>query len=108
VCDVTNELEVQKVLSEIAHGSYCFVNTAATSQRENGQREIQNQQLPIDLIVSCLASPSGIEKDVYAVDYQATLSLLNAGRHPSVAARHFVLLSAFCCRNPILKVSGIY
>ncbi|KAL9185199.1 hypothetical protein ACHAXT_002976 [Thalassiosira profunda] len=80
-CDVTNASEVQRSLSGIADG-----------------------KRPVDMIISCLASPSGIESEVYAVDYQASLNLLNAGSNPIVAARHYVLLSAFCCRNPILKL----
>ena len=55
----------------------------------------------IDLVCSCLASRSGIKKEAYAIDYQATLNCLNAGR--SVNARHFVLLSAFCVKNPWLQ-----
>eukprot|EP00584_Thalassiosira_punctigera_P023008 CAMPEP_0172553726 /NCGR_PEP_ID=MMETSP1067-20121228/51476_1 /TAXON_ID=265564 ORGANISM="Thalassiosira punctigera, Strain Tpunct2005C2" /NCGR_SAMPLE_ID=MMETSP1067 /ASSEMBLY_ACC=CAM_ASM_000444 /LENGTH=392 /DNA_ID=CAMNT_0013341951 /DNA_START=198 /DNA_END=1376 /DNA_ORIENTATION=+ len=55
----------------------------------------------IDAVVSCLASRSGIKKDAYAIDYQATLNCLESGR--SVNARHFVLLSAFCVANPWLQ-----
>jgi divinyl chlorophyllide a 8-vinyl-reductase len=56
----------------------------------------------VDTIISCLASPSGIKRDVYDIDYQATANCLKAGQH--VSARHFVLLSAFCCRNPLLQL----
>jgi divinyl chlorophyllide a 8-vinyl-reductase len=55
----------------------------------------------IDAVVSCLASRSGIKKDAYAIDYQATLNCLESGR--AVKARHFVLLSAFCVKNPWLQ-----
>lgn len=55
----------------------------------------------IEAIVSCLASRSGIKKDAYAIDYQATLNCLESGR--AVNARHFVLLSAFCVKNPWLQ-----
>jgi divinyl chlorophyllide a 8-vinyl-reductase len=55
----------------------------------------------IDAVMSCLASRSGIKKDAYLIDYQATLNCLNAGR--AVGAKHFVLLSAFCCKNPWLQ-----
>lgn len=58
--------------------------------------------IPVDTVVSCLASPSGIKKDAYAVDYQATLNCLRAGQ--DVNARHFILLSAFCCRKPLLQL----
>ena len=57
---------------------------------------------PVHTIVSCLASPTGLKKDVYAVDYQATLDCLKAGQE--VGAQHFILLSAFCCRNPLLQL----
>lgn len=55
----------------------------------------------IDAVVSCLASRSGIKKDAYKIDYQATLNCLDAGR--AVNARHFVLLSAYCVKNPWLQ-----
>jgi divinyl chlorophyllide a 8-vinyl-reductase len=55
----------------------------------------------IDALVSCLASRSGIKKDAYAIDYQATLNFLRAGQ--AVRAGHFVLLSAFCVKNPWLQ-----
>lgn len=89
-CDVTNVGEVQRLFSEIAIGKHAISSSVSA--------------LPVDMVVSCLASPSGVESEVYAIDYQATLNLLNAGRNTSVSARHFVLLSAFCCRNPILKL----
>ena len=53
--------------------------------------------------MSCLASRSGVKKDAYAIDYQATLNCLESGRDASVNARHFVLLSAFCVKNPWLQ-----
>jgi divinyl chlorophyllide a 8-vinyl-reductase len=52
-------------------------------------------------VVSCLASRSGIKKDAYAIDYQATKNCLDAG--VATNARHFVLLSAFCVKNPWLQ-----
>lgn len=57
----------------------------------------------IDSIMSCLASRTGVKKDAYAIDYQATLNCLNSGLSPSVNARHFVMLSAFCVKNPWLQ-----
>ena len=95
-CDVQNVEEVQRLFSEIASGKHAY----STSASSDGNAT----PLPIDIVCSCLASASGIESEVYAIDYQATLNLLNAGREPSVSARHFVLLSAFCCRNPLLKL----
>ena len=57
----------------------------------------------VEAIISCLASRSGIKKDAYAIDYQATLNCMEAGMDDAVKARHFVLLRAFCCKNPWLQ-----
>lgn len=76
--------------------------TALLSDLESGSSG--DGGVDVDVLVSCLASPSGIEKEVYSIDYQATLNLLHAGRDELISARHFVLLSAFCVRNPLLKL----
>lgn len=89
-CDVGNEDELSAIVKEIAGGKHLLDSATST------------EAPPIDLLVSCLASASGIESEVYSIDYSATLSFLNAGRTNN--ARHFVLLSAFCCRNPQLKL----
>eukprot|EP00551_Chaetoceros_affinis_P003150 CAMPEP_0203639994 /NCGR_PEP_ID=MMETSP0088-20131115/5607_1 /ASSEMBLY_ACC=CAM_ASM_001087 /TAXON_ID=426623 /ORGANISM="Chaetoceros affinis, Strain CCMP159" /LENGTH=420 /DNA_ID=CAMNT_0050495053 /DNA_START=58 /DNA_END=1320 /DNA_ORIENTATION=- len=65
--------------------------------------DIAKENNGIESIISCLASRSGIKKDAYAIDYQATLNCLESGRDESVKARHFVLLSAFCVKNPWLQ-----
>lgn len=78
-CDVTNPDQLTKALEMIK------------SQEGN----------EIDAVISCLASRSGIKKDAYAIDYQATKNCLDSGI--SVGARHFVLLSAFCVKNPWLQ-----
>lgn len=63
--------------------------------------QIAKQVGGIDAIVSCLASRSGGKRDVHKIDYEATLNCLRAGQKCS--AGHFVLLSAFCVRNPQLE-----
>jgi divinyl chlorophyllide a 8-vinyl-reductase len=78
-CDVCDPVKLTDTLMEI-------------SSRGNGK---------IDTIISCLASRSGIKKDAYAIDYQATLNCLESGRVAN--ARHFVLLSAYCVKNPWLQ-----
>lgn len=77
-CDVTNPEELTKTMESI--------------KSDSGD---------IDAIVSCLASRSGVKKDSFAIDYQATKNCLDSGI--ATGARHFVLLSAFCCKNPILQ-----
>lgn len=70
------------------------------------EKELTNvlSNYKVDTMVSCLASPIGTKKEAYSIDYQATLNFMNAGRDSQVHARHFILLSAFCCRNPILQL----
>jgi divinyl chlorophyllide a 8-vinyl-reductase len=79
-CDVTNEQELVSVFKDIKK----------VSAEGN-----------IDAVISCLASRSGVKKDAYLIDYQATLNCLNAGIAND--AKHFVLLSAFCVKNPWLQ-----
>lgn len=55
----------------------------------------------VDVVISCLASRSGVKEDSYKIDYQATLNSLNAGVHAN--ADQFILLSAFCVRKPLLQ-----
>jgi len=45
----------------------------------------------IEAITSCLASRSGIKKDAYAIDYQATLNCLESGRDESVKVCFFII-----------------
>lgn len=42
-----------------------------------------------------------LQKDSWAIDYQATLNTLNAARKHG--ASHFVLLSAICVQKPLLE-----
>lgn len=53
-----------------------------------------------DAVVSCLASRSGTPKDAWAVDYQATLTVLEAAQ--AVGVPQMVLLSAICVQKPKL------
>jgi divinyl chlorophyllide a 8-vinyl-reductase len=55
----------------------------------------------VDVVISCLASRSGIKEDSFLIDYQATLNSLNAGI--AANADQFILLSAFCVRKPLLQ-----
>ena len=56
---------------------------------------------PIDQCVCCLASRSGVKKDAYLIDYQASSDFFKAAGEEG--ARHFTLLSAYCCKNPWLQ-----
>ena len=56
---------------------------------------------PVDVVISCLASRSGVKKDAFKIDYEATLNCLDAAR--KAKASHFILLSAFCVKKPLLQ-----
>jgi divinyl chlorophyllide a 8-vinyl-reductase len=53
-----------------------------------------------DVLVSCMASRTGVPQDAQAIDFQAQLLALNAAKAAGVA--HMVLLSAICVQKPLL------
>lgn len=53
-----------------------------------------------DVLVSCMASRTGIPSDAWAIDHQAHSQALNAARESGV--KHMVLLSAICVQRPLL------
>lgn len=53
-----------------------------------------------DVLVSCLASRTGVLADAWAVDHRANLDALAAAKAAGIA--HFVLLSAICVQKPRL------
>ena len=81
-CDVTNYTQVVNTMDFIAK-NYC------------------GDSSDIAAVVSCLASRSGVKKDAYLIDYEATNNCLQAGI--ATRAKHFILLSAFCVQKPILQ-----
>ena len=82
-CDVTSQSSIESVLGSLPTPPVSFV--------------------------SCLASRSGTKKDSYMIDYGASSNLLKAAQatisssSSSSSAPHYVLLSAFCCKNPWLQ-----
>ena len=53
-----------------------------------------------DVLVSCLASRTGVPQDAWAIDHQSHLHALQAAQVAGV--RHMVLLSAICVQKPLL------
>lgn len=86
-CDVTDAAAVVQTFRDI--------------QQQPSENGSENNK--IQAVVSCLASRSGVKKDAYLIDYQATLNCLEAGRATTNGNAHFVLLSAFCVKNPWLQ-----
>ncbi|MFC5552877.1 NAD(P)H-binding protein [Methylobacterium iners] len=55
---------------------------------------------PFDVLVSCLASRTGLPDDAWAIDYAAHVSALQACKAAGVT--QFIYLSAICVQKPIL------
>lgn len=53
-----------------------------------------------DVVISCIASRTGLPGDAWAVDHRANLNLLDAAKEAGIG--HFVLLSAICVQKPLL------
>jgi divinyl chlorophyllide a 8-vinyl-reductase len=53
-----------------------------------------------DVLVSCLASRTGVPQDAWAIDHQAHLQALQAAQQAGVT--QMVLLSAICVQKPLL------
>lgn len=53
-----------------------------------------------DVVVSCLASRTGVARDAWAIDHQANMHALAAAKAAGVS--QFVLLSAICVQKPRL------
>jgi divinyl chlorophyllide a 8-vinyl-reductase len=56
----------------------------------------------VDVVISCLATRSGLPKDFDDIDYKATLNVLNAAQESGTDK--FILLSAICVRKPDLPL----
>ena len=56
----------------------------------------------IDVVISCLATRSGLPQDFDDIDYKATLNVLNAAQESGTDK--FILLSAICVRKPDLPL----
>lgn len=69
--------------------------TDPDSIRRDGFQEEQ-----FDVVVSCLASRTGVEGDAWAIDYQAHFEILNVAKVLKVP--RFILLSAICVQKPLL------
>ena len=53
-----------------------------------------------DVLLSCLASRTGVPRDAWAIDHQAHVQALAQAQRSGV--RHVVLLSALCVQKPLL------
>jgi divinyl chlorophyllide a 8-vinyl-reductase len=56
----------------------------------------------VDVVISCLATRSGLPRDFDDIDYKATLNVLNIAQEKGTGK--FILLSAICVRKPDLPL----
>ncbi|CAN1164460.1 Divinyl chlorophyllide a 8-vinyl-reductase, chloroplastic [Linum perenne] len=87
-----------ETLNELKGANVCFSNV---THLETLEKSLDDLGIPIDVVVSCLASRTGGVKDSWKIDYEATKNSLLAGRKRG--AQHFVLLSAICVQKPLLE-----
>lgn len=88
----------EDALNQLKGANVCFSDVTHLKILE---KSLENLGVPIDVVVSCLASRSGGVKDSWKIDYEATKNSLVAGR--TCGASHFVLLSAICVQKPLLE-----
>mmetsp|Transcript_113092 Transcript_113092/g.326755 ORF Transcript_113092/g.326755 Transcript_113092/m.326755 type:complete len:401 (+) Transcript_113092:96-1298(+) len=97
-----NSEEGRKLYGEFFEGAKLVqCDVSDPRQLEKALEHIKNECGSIESVVSCLASRSGIKKEAFQIDYQATLNCMEAGI--KCDAGHFVLLSAICVRKPLLQ-----
>lgn len=88
----------EDTLNKLNGANVCFSDV---TQLDDLQKSLENLGVPIDVVVSCLASRTGGVKDSWKIDYEATKNSLLAGKN--FGAKHFVLLSAICVQKPLLE-----
>lgn len=88
----------EETLQNLSGANVCFSDVTSLDSLE---KSLENLDVEVDVVVSCLASRSGGVKDSWKIDYEATKNSLVAGR--KYGASHFVLLSAICVQKPLLE-----
>lgn len=88
----------EETMNELKGANVCFSDV---TNLDNLEKSVESLGVPVDVVVSCLASRSGGVKDSWKIDYEATKNSLVAGK--KFGAAHFVLLSAICVQKPLLE-----
>lgn len=99
-------------LVERGHRVVCFIRAAANGLPAGAEVRVGDVTDPVslvrdgfrgetfDVLVSCLASRTGVPRDAWAIDHQAHVDALAAARGAGVS--NMVLLSAICVQKPLL------
>lgn len=96
---VRTETEITGLTAKYLEGSEIL--RCEASDRVSIEKALQD--VSPDAVICCLASRSGVVRDSWAVDYQASLNVLNALQDLRKKDSQFVLLSAYCCGKPLLQ-----
>ncbi len=83
--------------SNATSGAICRVGDVTDAQSLAEQGFCGEQ---FDVVMSCMASRSGLPADAWAIDHVAHMNVLTAAQ--SAGVEHFVLLSAICVQRPRL------
>ena len=105
-------------LLEAGHSVTCFLRPGATLSAATAARPSETDMTlsqiegdvfapqnalgaaKFDVVVSCMASRTGMPRDAWAIDHDAHMAVLKAAKAAGV--RQFVLLSALCVQQPEL------
>lgn len=105
---------VLRVLQRRGHAIVCFGRSipAGADQPPNVQfrtgdvtcrRSIADDGFcgeTFDVVLSCMASRTGVPEDAWTIDHRAHLHMLEVAQRSGV--KHFVLLSSICVQRPLL------
>jgi divinyl chlorophyllide a 8-vinyl-reductase len=103
-----------RVLHAHGHHVVCFVRDRAKARPHLPGIELREGRVTdpaslerdgfrgeaFDVLVSCLASRTGVKRDAWAIDHRAHVEALRAAQ--KVGVKQMVLLSAICVQKPLL------
>ena len=94
----TEQKHLQLALQAQLQGTeirWCDASDPVALQRDGFANE------HFDVVISCMASRTGVPKDAWRVDYQAHSKALRIAQKAGV--QHFIVLSAICVQKPLLE-----
>ncbi|RGP39768.1 Divinyl chlorophyllide a 8-vinyl-reductase [Altererythrobacter insulae] len=98
---------VAQTLDDLGFGTVCVVRKGSDVPTELAKLEIVTgepsaafKRTTFDIVISCIASRSGVPEDAWAVDYKTNSEVLKAAQENGIS--QFILLSAICVQKPQL------
>ncbi len=90
---------VSLALNQRGHSVVPFVRNGSQIDADLLTKWVSDRA-PFDVVLSCMASRSGLPEDAWAVDYQAHKDVMAAAQTAGIG--HFILLSSICVQRPLL------